>query len=189
MKKIMEKRLNIKVEGKKQILLCNTNREAKNFLKSLEVRRDGNYQKIPHFLVEKTGKIHELSNDDVKDHFLCGYVQDNDDIIVICLENLGWLKRRNKDGKYVTWLGDIYKSKVYEKKWRGKLYWDTYPPKQMNKTVELIEKICENKNIPKRFIGHNVLVEGVEHFSGIVSRSNYNEYWMDINPSFNFELI
>ena len=45
------------------------------------------------------------------------------------------------------------------------------------------------KNGEENFIGHNVLVDGVENFKGIVSRSNYNEYWTDINPSFNFELL
>ena len=52
-----------------------------------------------------------------------------------------------------------------------------------------IEKICKEYNIPNEFIGHNVLVDGIEHFKGVVSRSNYNEYWMDINPSFKFELL
>ena len=51
------------------------------------------------------------------------------------------------------------------------------------------KKICKEHNIPNEFIGHNVLVDGIEHFEGVVSRSNYNEYWTDINPSFKFELL
>ena len=56
-------------------------------------------------------------------------------------------------------------------------------------TKKLIKEICNKNGIPNEFIGHNVLVDGVENFKGIVTRSNYNEYWTDINPSFNFEIL
>ena len=59
----------------------------------------------------------------------------------------------------------------------------------MKTSAELIDLICKVKHIKKDFIGHNVLVEGVKDFKGIVSRSNYNEYWTDIGPSFNFEIL
>jgi hypothetical protein len=59
----------------------------------------------------------------------------------------------------------------------------------MESTLKLVKDICKKQNIPQDFIGHNVLVDGIENFKGIVSRSNYNEYWTDINPSFNFELL
>tara|TARA_R110000744_G_scaffold272277_1_gene385280 strand:- start:230 stop:628 length:399 start_codon:yes stop_codon:yes gene_type:complete len=108
--------------GYKQILLCNTNRTAKDFLKTIEVRKDGGYKKIPNYLIEKNGKVHHLTKDDSTEYFLTGYHNDNDKVVVVCLENLGWLKRRYDDGRYVTWLGDIYNNKVYEKKWRGKLF-------------------------------------------------------------------
>ena len=59
----------------------------------------------------------------------------------------------------------------------------------MKATIKLIKEVCHKNKIPNNFIGHNVLVEGIENFKGIVSRSNYNEYWTDVNPSFNFELL
>lgn len=173
----------------KQVLLCNTNRSAKDFLKKIRVRKDGNYKKIPNYLIEKSGKIHNLTEDNVTTYFLTGYHDNDERVIVVCLENLGWLKRRHADGKYVTWLGDIYNNKVYEKKWRGRIFWDTYTEKQLNGVLELIKNICEKHRIPFEFIGHNVIVDGVENFNGIVCRSNYNEYWRDVNPSFNFELL
>lgn len=181
--------LNIKDGRYKQIVLCNTNRQTPDFLKGIEVRKDGNYTKIPNYLIEKNGKIHHLTDDNVTSHFLTGYHKDKDKVIVICLENLGWLKRRSDDGKYINWLGDIYNNKVYEKKWRGRLFWDIYSKKQFEKVIELTKNLCKEYNIPFEFIGHNVIVEGVENFNGIVCRSNYNEYWRDVNPSFNFELL
>ena len=175
-----------KVESK-QILLCNTNRNSQDFLNSLKFRLNGNYKKIPNYLIEKSGKIHNLNNQDVTSHYLDGYTHKG--VVIICLENLGWLKRRSQDGKFVDWLGDIYTNKVHEKKWRGKYFWDIYSNKQMESTLKLVKDICKKQNIPQDFIGHNVLVDGIENFKGIVSRSNYNEYWTDINPSFNFELL
>ena len=187
--KPVHKPLNIKEGRYKQILLCNTNRQAQDFLKGMEVRKGGNYTKIPNYLIEKNGKIRQLTKDNVTTHFLTGYHKDKDNVIVVCLENLGWLKRRSNDGKYINWLGDIYNKKVYEKKWRGRIFWDIYSKKQFEKVIELSKSLCEEYDIPFEFIGHNVIVDGVENFNGIVCRSNYNEYWRDVNPSFNFELL
>ena len=157
----METNLNIK-EDNRQVLLCNTNRDAQCFLDTIKYRQNGNYKKIPNFLIKKNGEVINLHNKDVTSFFLPGFkIQKG--VVVVSLENNGWLRRRNSDGKYVNWLGDIYDSKVCEKKWRGQLFWDQYTDKQIKETSE--------------------------NFKGIVCRSNYNEYWTDINPTFNFELI
>ena len=108
---------------------------------------------------------------------------------MVALENIGWLKRRKEDGKFIDWLGNIYNNKVHEKKWRGKLFWDNYTEIQLSSTIELLDKVCKQNKIPNHVLGHNVLVDGVENFKGIVCRSNYNEYWTDLNPSFNFEIL
>ena len=181
------KHLDIREDNVNQILLCNTNRDIKNYLNALKFRNNGKYKKIPNYIIDKKGKTHTPTHRDVSKHYLHGYREDG--VIVVCLENRGWLKRRSTDGKYVDWLGDIYSSKTFSKKWRNKLFWVKYTDKQIETTKKLIGKICKNKNIPNEFIGHNVLVDGVENFKGIVSRSNYNEYWTDINPSFNFEIL
>lgn len=171
----------------KQILLCSTKRSRKDFFNTIKFRHNGEYKKIPNYFIEKNGKVHHLNENDVTPYYLSGYRKEG--VTVICLENRGWLKRRSNDGKFVDWLGDIYNSKVHEKKWRGKLFWDEYSDKHMKATIKLIKEVCHKNKIPNNFIGHNVLVEGIENFKGIVSRSNYNEYWTDVNPSFNFELL
>jgi len=181
------KHLNTKGENR-QILLCNTHRESKYFLDTIKYRANGNYKKIPNFLIKKNGEVVNIHQEDVTSFFLPGY-KIKSGVVVVCLENKGWLRRRSKDGKYVDWLDDIYDSKVCEKKWRGKLFWDSYTDLQIKKTSKIVDKICKKYNIPKISTGHNVFMEDVEYFKGIVSRSNYNEYWTDINPTFNFELI
>ena len=181
------KHLDIKEGKTNQILLCNTNRDIKNYLNGLKFRNNGNYKKTPNYIIDKKGKIHKPTSEDVSKNYLHGYREQG--VVVVCLENRGWLTRRSTDGKYVDWLGDIYNSKVFSKKWRNKLFWDGHTEKQIEVTKTLIYKICKNSKIPNEFIGHNVLVDGIENFKGIVSRSNYNEYWTDINPSFNFEIL
>jgi|TARA_R110000744_G_scaffold236156_2_gene353783 hypothetical protein len=179
----------IKAENNKQILLCNTNRKLDDYLTSIKCRKDGKYSKIPNYLIEKSGVVHKLNTEDVTDVYLTGYHKENVSVIVICLENRGWLTRRTKDGMYVDWLGDIYSNKVFEKKWRGKQFWDIYTKEQTESTNTLIGELCKANDIPREFVGHNVLIEGVENFNGVVSRSNYNEYWTDLSPSFKFELL
>jgi hypothetical protein len=42
-------------------------------------------------------------------------------------------------------------------------------------------------NISKMCVGHNTKIEGIKNFEGIVSRSNFDSKYTDLNPSFNFE--
>ena len=142
------KNLDIK-EGKKQVLLCNTGRNFKEYMKGITYRRNGKYEKIPNYIIDKRGKVYEMGTDDVTNLYLTGYHNDYDDgVVVISLENNGWLRRRSSDGKYVNWLGDIYNSKVFEKKWRNKLFWDEYSDKHMKATIKLIKEVCHKNKIP-----------------------------------------
>ena len=185
---MLRKNLNIKVDKIQQILLCNTNRDIDNYIKSTNLRYTTTNTRKPNYVIDKKGKVTLLNNEDVTQNYLKGYHLDKS-IIVICLENRGWLKRRSKDGKYVDWLGDIYDKRPLEKKWRGMYYWDPYSNKQMEKTSKIVKKLCEQYLLPVNFIGHNTLVSGIEKFKGITTKSNYNEFWRDLNPSFNFEIL
>ena len=51
-----------KVKGKrrKQIVLCHTAREVEEYLASLRFRNNAKYEKIPHFVITKEGKVLEL---------------------------------------------------------------------------------------------------------------------------------
>ena len=42
-------------------------------------------------------------------------------------------------------------------------------------------------DIPKTCIGHNVKVDNVELYEGIVSRSNYTSDVTDLSPAFDYE--
>jgi N-acetyl-anhydromuramyl-L-alanine amidase AmpD len=187
MKKTKKTHLDIKVGRIQQILLCHTNRNEKDFFKSIDWRYSNNDKK-PNYFIDKKGKITQINKEDVTHNYLRGY-HTNKSVIVVCLENRGWVKRRSSDGKYVDWLGDIYDKRPIEKKWRGMLYWDPYSDKQMDSTKKLVEELCLEYTIPNHFVGHNTLVEGINKFKGITTKSNYNEFWRDLNPTFNFEIL
>lgn len=114
MKKSQQQNLNIKVDNIHQILLCHTGRNSKDFLKSIGWRYKQISDKKPNYFIDKNGKISLINKDDVTDNYLKGYHK-NKSVIVISLENRGWLKRRSSDGKYVDWLGDIYEKRPIEK--------------------------------------------------------------------------
>ena len=175
-------------QNKYQIILCHTSRPLHYYRNSLIYRLDGEFKKIPTFLISKEGRIVQNFDERYYSEFI-GLEEIDKGVIVICLENLGWLKRNHLNNKYINWIGDIYKGEVYQKRWRDRTYWSHYPDKQLKECARLIVSLCERLDIPLQLVGHNVQLDGVETFEGIVTRSNYNELWTDVSPSFNFEKL
>ena len=176
------------VTNKKQIILSHTSRPIQFYKNSLKYRLDGEYTKIPTYIISKKGKIiKNFSGGNHSDYI--GMEKIDKQSINICLENLGWLKYNQLNNVYANWIGDIYKGEVYQKRWRDRTYWSNYPDEQLKSCSQLIVELCLNFNIPLNVLGHNVKLDGVIDFSGIISRSNYNEFWTDLSPSFNFEKL
>lgn len=171
----------------KRIILTNTKRVGEDYLKSLEYRNNGGYDRIPNYVILKDGSIIETLKVGGNTNFFDDE-KFNKNSIIITLENLGWVNKNTLSTTYSNWLG--YKiDKVYEKKWRDKFFWDIYTDSQMNTLVNKCSELCETYEIPKKFIGHNTLIDGVERFSGIISRSNFSSYDTDVSPSFNFAYL
>ena len=186
----IEKYGNFKTTGKqkkkKQIILCHTSREVEEYLTSLKVRYNSKYDKIPNYIVTKDGKILQLLPDEGHSNFFTESNLNRNSIIV-CLENLGWLEKKPLTNYHINWKGSIYNQEVYEKKWRDFFFWEPYSEEQIKSTAELCVHLTEILNIKRRCIGHNTRFEGIEHFEGIVSKSNFDGKYTDLNPSFNFE--
>lgn len=175
-----------KSKKKKQIILCHTSREVGEYLASLKFRYNSNYKKIPNFVVNRDGKVLRLISEYEYSNFFPEEVI-NQNSIIICLENLGWLEKKQLTNNYINWIGSIYNKEVFEKKWRDYFFWQPYTEKQFESTVELCLSLINDFKIDKKFIGHNTKVEGVENFNGITTRSNYDKNFTDLNPSFDFE--
>lgn len=171
-----------------QILLGHTSRNIEDYLKGIGLRHNGKYTSVPHFIISKKGDIINLVKPTLMTN-LFGYPIIDKENISIFLENEGWLNHKQNKIQLYDWLGNIYKCEVIEKKWRNKLFWAPYTTLQLESLAELIKNICEEFKIKKEFVGHNVRVPGIEKFKGIVSRSNYSEYFTDLSPAFNFKKL
>jgi N-acetyl-anhydromuramyl-L-alanine amidase AmpD len=186
----IEKYGNFKPSGKqkkkKQIILCHTSREVGEYLTSLMFRYNGGYDKIPNYVITRRGKIYQLLDD--KSH--SKYFSDeniNRNSIIISLENLGWLEKKPLSNDYINWNGSIYNEQVYEKKWRDFFFWQPYTSSQIQATAELCNQLMITFQIEKRCVGHNTKVDGIKNYEGIITRSNLDTIYTDLNPSFNFE--
>jgi N-acetyl-anhydromuramyl-L-alanine amidase AmpD len=172
--------------GKKQIIICHTSREVEEYLTSLKFRYNEKYNRIPHYVITKSGKILQL----IVDSGFSKFFEDdgiNRQSIIISLENLGWLEKKPLSNQYINWKGNIYIDKPYEKKWRDYFFWEPYTESQFDSLTKLCLKLCRDFEIEKKCVGHNTKINGVKNFEGIVFRSNYDERFTDLNPSFDFE--
>lgn len=175
-----------KQKKKKQIILCHTSREVDEYLTSLNFRYNGRYNRIPNFIITKKGSILQLLSETAHSEFF----QDdliNKNSIIISLENLGWLEKKPLTNEYINWNGSIYNGEVFEKKWRDFFFWEPYKNSQYESLASLCKQLTEIFHIEKKCIGHNTKVEGIQNYGGIITRSNLNTYYTDLNPSFNFE--
>jgi hypothetical protein len=174
-------------DTKNKIILCHTSRNTRDYLLSLKYRYNGEYTKIPHYIISKGGSVFKLLDDN---HY-CNFMDSGDvdkKSIIITLENLGWFDKIPLQNNFINWIGDIYKENIYEKKWRDYFLWDLYSDEQITSCVNLCKKLMEtNTTIEKKFIGHNTKVDGVDRYSGIVTRSNFSVNYTDLNPAFKFE--
>ena len=176
----------LKSKKKKQLILCHSAREVNEYLTSLKFRSNGRFDRIPHFVITRDGKVLQLLDPKSKTRYFNNDIMDKDSIVV-CLENLGWLMKKPLSEHYLNWIGNIYKQEVCEKKWREYSFWQPYTEEQLESTAKICGELCNEFSIPKRFVGHNTKVENIELFNGITTKSNYNTRFTDLSPAFDFQ--
>lgn len=173
---------------KKQIILIHSGRNSEEYITSLKYRHNGSYNKVPNYFIDREGKIIKLLNDNQYSKFFFKN-EINKNAIFVCLENLGWLEKQPLKNGYINWIGNIYNSNVFQRRWRDYYYWQPYTEEQLKSTSELCLNICNNNNIKIQTLGHNTKINGIENFEGIVTKSNYLSEITDLSPAFNFELF
>lgn len=185
-----KKKLNIirKKTKKTQILLFDTQRKIDNYFSKLKFRLNGEYNDIPHFVIDKKGKVLQIFD---TDYYSETFKNKNIDkkIIKIAIENLGWLNKNTITGVMNNWIGDIYRNEPYIKSWRNHFYWDRYTEEQILSLSELCLFLCEKHKIEKKIIDTNLICINADMIYGILSKSNYSDIYTDINPSFDYSLI
>jgi len=175
-----------KQKKKNQIILTHTSRNVHEYLQSLKYRYNGDFKRIPNYIISRDGKVLQLLNNIEHTNFF-SEININRNSIIICLENLGWLQKEPLKDYYVNWIGDIYNGKVYEKKWRDHYFWQPYTDKQIESLSSLCKNILKEMTIKYRFVGHNTKINGADRFEGILTRSNFYTESTDLSPAFDFE--
>lgn len=173
-------------KNKTQIILSHTSREVEQYLASLKFRYNGSFDRVPHFVITRGGDVLQLLPETGFNNFFTKE-SINQNSVVISLENLGWLEKKPLSNHYINWIGSIYKEEVYEKKWRDFFFWQPYTKTQVDSLVNLCYQLTDSLQIERRSIGHNTKIDGITKWNGIISRSNIDSRFTDLNPSFNFE--
>jgi len=174
-----------KQKKKHQIILTHTSRNINDYLQSLKFRFNGDFKRIPNYIITREGKIIQLlGNTEHSEYFKDSNINRNS--IIISLENLGWLQKEPLTDHYINWIGDIYKGNVFEKKWRDYFFWQPYTEKQVLSTNSLCDKLLKEMKIKPQIVEHNTKIVGVEKFVGVVSKSNFDTNYTDLSPAFNF---
>jgi N-acetyl-anhydromuramyl-L-alanine amidase AmpD len=171
---------------KVQIVLTHTSRTIFDYMVSIKYRFGGKPFRLPHYIIGRDGKVINLLNDTTNGRFT-NNDRVNEKAIVISLENLGWLEKEPLKLHHINWIGNIYKEKVFDRKWRDYFFWQPYTDIQLEKTAELCKELSEKHKIQLKCVGHNTKVKGVESFLGIITRSNFDEFATDVSPAFDFE--
>jgi N-acetyl-anhydromuramyl-L-alanine amidase AmpD len=148
----------------------------------------GNYNKIPHYLIRKNGDIIKLlENNEYTDFFPIKNI--NNSAIFINIENLGWLEKQPLKNYYANWIGDIYRDKPFERKWRDYFFWDHYTDIQIDSLSFLCKKLFYDEKIEDNIIGHNTKISGPSTYKGVLTKSNFDSNFTDVSPSFDFNKL
>ena len=173
---------------KKQILLHDTHRRLDDYVMMLKYRRNGKFDDIPHFCINKLGKIYKVLDPKYSSNTFNDPKKDGQQI-KIALENLGWLNKHSITGVYFNWINDPYRGEPHLKNWRSYYYWDKYTQDQLTALADLCMVLCVEYDIPYFSVPSSGYIENAEKFRGIVSKSNFSDIYTDINPSFNFNIF
>lgn len=182
------KEFDLEPTKKTKIILSDTNRRYNNYLQMLKYRRNKSYIKIPHYIIKKDGNVLSIMDDMLPTSIFNNPVIDNSAISIV-LENLGGLNKNTITGILHNWIGEPYRQTPFIKKWRNKIYWDSYTENQMDSVFQLIHLLTEKHNIPKITTNNNAFSNNVINFEGIMYKSNFSNIYTDINPSFKFDRI
>jgi len=173
---------------KKQIILLNTGCNFDDHITKITNRFNGKYTKLPTFTIDNSGNIFQHY-----DPLYYTDIIDNEDVnkqsIIIAVENVGWLNYDEKTNQYEDWSGAKYQSDILEKPWRLKKYWSTYTNEQYLALIELINYLCIEYSIDKKFVGSNIIINKPNKINGILTRSNFSKNHHDLTPAFDFEKL
>ena len=174
---------------KNQIILAGSLRKKNFHIKRLQKKDYGKTKKWNTFTISREGTIYQHFDPKCYTDFMVEKEIDKHSISIV-LENMGFVFYDYDTSKFLNWAHEICEENlVFEKSWKNYLYWENYSDEQFDATSKLCEYLCERYRIPLDSLGFNVHHADTHRFKGIVTRSNFNIDYTDLNPSFNFRLF
>ena len=172
---------------KTQIILGGSLRKENYHIKRMEYKTGGRSKEWCTYSIDREGNVFQHFDPKYYSDFMGDKEIDKKSISIV-LENMGMLFYDYESESYLNWSHDMCDTDlVYERKWNGHTYWEAYTKEQHNSTVELCKFLIEKFNIEQDSLGFNVFFENTIQYEGIVTRSNYDNDYTDLNPSFNFK--
>lgn len=171
---------------KSLIILGGTNRISDYYLKR-QLKKDNKKNKDWNtYTITRDGIIYEHYNPIYYSEFIGDSIIDRKSVSIL-LENMGHLYNI-EDNIYINDLNEILSDNIniYTKEWRGYKYYEQYTKEQYDATVFLCRLLCLELNINDDTIGHNAFDDNAKIYNGIISRSNLDVNFTDLNPSFDF---
>ena len=185
---ILSKNNYVNIESiKKQIVIGNTNNHNMKHYIGWVNRYNAKYKKTAAFTIDVDGIVFKHFEPRYQSEYFNDLEQNNKSIIIL-LENDGWLTKNVEKNSFLSWLGYIYKEQdIFEKKWRAHNYWAQYRKEQIDSAVNLVKDLCDEFYIPLTAMTHNVKMNDLENYSGILYKSNIEMCYTDLTPAFDFE--
>ena len=172
---------------KNQIILAGSLRCDSNHIKRLTNKSFGKTKRWCTYTIGRDGRIYQHYDPKYYSDFM-GDKQIDRHSISIVLENMGSLYYDDDTEEWYNWANETCDEElVFEKHWKGNRYWESYTEDQFNSTIELCKYLCDEFNIVLDSIGYNVYKSRTVDFEGIVTRSNYDIDYSDLNPHFDFK--
>ncbi len=174
---------------KTQIILGGSLRKENFHINRLKHKDGGKSKSFCTYSIDREGNVFQHYDPKYYSDFMGDKNIDKKSISIV-LENMGMLFYDYETSKYLNWILDECSEEfMYERKWNGHTYWEQYSEEQFNSTVELIKFLIKEFDIELDCLGFNVFYENTLNYEGIVTRSNYNSDYSDLNPSFDFKLF
>lgn len=172
---------------KRQIIIAGSLRKEHNHLIHLNNKKGGKSKQWNTFTITREGIIYQHFDPQSYSDFM-GIKEIDKHSISIVLENMGMVFYDFESSNYLNWIHEgCDEDNVFEQNWKNSRYWEIYSDKQFTSTVELCKSLCKKHRVPLDSLGFNAYHEGTARFEGIVCRSNFDQDYNDLNPSFSFK--
>jgi hypothetical protein len=172
---------------KTQIIIGASLRKQNNNIIHLQSKDFGLSKKWPTFTISREGVIYQHYDPIYYSDYM-GVKEIDKKAISIVLENMGMLFYDTNKECMVNWINEECNEKfVFDRLWKNARYWETYTKEQYQSLAFICNYLIKEFDINKDALGFNVFHEESENFHGIVTRSNYDSDYSDLNPSFDFQ--